>query len=230
MAPAAAAGDAPMRVDFVSDLTCPWCAIGLRELERAIAALAGEIAVELHLQPFELNPDIPPGGEPIADYAWRKAGAGAAELAARQALIRRRGQEVGYAFALRSHVYNSFDAHRLLHWAAPQGRALALKRALLMAYHVRGENPAAPDVLLQAAREVGLDAGRARSVLDSGANAEAVRATTRHWQQRGVASVPTTLIAGRWPIEGAQTAATYGQALRRLRHARFAPAGASIVE
>ena len=224
------ASDAPLRIDFVSDITCPWCAIGLRELEAAIAALAGEIPIELHLQPFELNPDIGPEGEPIEDYARRKYGAGSAALAERQALIRRRGQEVGYAFALRSHVYNTFDAHRLLHWAAPQGRALALKRALLVAYHVRGENPATANVLLQAAREAGLDAGRARSVLDSGAGAEAVRATVRHWQRRGIASVPTTLIAGRWPIEGARPSAAYEQALRRLRHARFAPADASIAD
>jgi predicted DsbA family dithiol-disulfide isomerase len=218
----------PLRVDFISDLTCPWCAIGLRQLEQALARLGDAVPVELHLQPFELNPDIPPEGEPIAAYAARKHGAGAAELAERQALIRLHGAQAGFDFALRTHVYNTFDAHRLLHWAGSQGRALELERTLLVAYHVRGENPAAHEVLLQAARDVGLDVGRARAVLASDAGADAVRSTVRYWQQRGIHSVPTVLVDGRRPIEGGQPVEVYERTLRHLHEARFAtgmPAG-----
>ena len=146
---------APLRIDFVSDVTCPWCAIGLHALEQAIARLGDDRKVELHLQPFELNPGIPTAGEPIADYAARKYGVGAAELAARQAFIRQRGAEAGLSLAERTQVYNNFDAHRLLVWAGRQGRALELKRELLQAYHARGENPALPDVLLHAVAAAG---------------------------------------------------------------------------
>jgi predicted DsbA family dithiol-disulfide isomerase len=207
---------APLRVDFISDVTCPWCAIGLQALEQAVQRLGDARPVELHLQPFELNPDIPLEGEPIADYAARKYGVGADVLAARQALIRQRGAEAGLALAERTHVYNTFDAHRLLHWAGLQGRALELKRALLQAYHVRGENPALHEVLLRAAAVAGLDEQAARRLLASGAHASEVRATVHRWQQCGIDSVPSVVIAGRHFIAGGQSAAAYEQALRRF--------------
>ena len=209
-----AAATAPLRIDFVSDVTCPWCAIGLQGLESAIARIGRP--VELHLQPFELNPGIAPEGEPIAEYAARKYGVGADQLAARQALIRERGAAAGLALALRTHVYNTFDAHRLLHWAGLQGRALELKRALLQAYHVRGENLARHEVLLQAAGTARLDEAAAREVLTRGAHAEEVRANVRHWQRCGIDSVPSVVIDGRHLIAGGQPVEVYEQALRQL--------------
>ena len=207
---------APLRIDFVSDITCPWCAIGLRSLERAIAKLGDAVPVALHLQPFELNPGMPHEGEPIADYVARKYGAGAGALAARQALIRERGAEVGYDFRLRTHVYNTFDAHRLLHWAGLERKALDLKRALLAAYHCRGENPALQDVLLHAAAEVGLDVERARELLASAACAAEVRASVRRWQQLGIDSVPSVIVNERHLIQGGQTVEMYERALRHV--------------
>jgi predicted DsbA family dithiol-disulfide isomerase len=207
---------APLRVDFVSDLTCPWCAIGLQSLEQAIARVADAVTVELRLQPFELNPGIAADGEPIADYAARKYGASAAELARRQALIRERGAQAGLALATRTHVYNTFDGHRLLHWAGLQGRGLALKKALLVAYHCRGENLAASAVLLTAAAEVGLDTERARAVLAQGLYAGEVSASAGHWQQLGIQSVPSVVLQGRHLIQGGQPAEAFERALRRL--------------
>ncbi len=208
---------APLRIDFVSDVTCPWCAIGLQALGQAIARLGDDRKVELHLQPFELNPGIPTAGEPIADYAARKYGVGAAELAARQAFIRQRGAEAGLALAERTHVYNTFDAHRLLVWAGRQGRALELKRALLQAYHARGENPALPDVLLHAVAAAGrLDDGGAREVLAGAAYADEVRGSVRLWQRRGVDSVPAVVIDRRSLLSGAQSVQVFEQALRRF--------------
>ena len=208
--------DTPLHIDYVSDVTCPWCAIGLRSLERAIAKLGDAVPVVLHLQPFELNPGIPHEGEPIADYAARKYGAGAGALAARQALIRERGLEVGYDFRLRTHVYNTFDAHRLLRWAGFEGKALDLKRALLVAYHCRGDNPALHDVLLNAAAEVGLDVERARGVLASDVYAAEVRASVRRWRQLGIASVPSVIVNERQLIQGGQTVEAYERALRQI--------------
>lgn len=204
----------PLRIDFVSDITCPWCAIGLSALEKAIAMLGDELTVALQLQPFELNPGIAREGEPIAAYAARKYGASADELAARQALIRRRAAELGLDFRLRTHVYNTFDAHRLLHWAGLQGRQLELKHALLRAYHERGENPGSPDVLLAAASEAGLDRLAAGDLLGRDHHADEVRATVRRWQRLGVDGVPATVIDGRRLIAGAQPVEVYAQALR----------------
>ncbi len=206
----------PLHIDFIADISCPWCAIGLRSLEQGIAALHGSVPLTLRLQPFELNPGMPQGGEPIADYVARKSGAGPDELAARQALIRARAAEVGYDFRARTHVFNTFDAHRLLHQAGLEGRAFELLRALLEAYHVRGENLARHEVLAAAAAEAGLDPAQARAVLDSDAHAEEVRAAVRHWQQLGINGVPAVVIDQRHLISGAQPAATYERALRSL--------------
>lgn len=203
-----------MRVDFIADITCPWCAIGLASLERAVASLDGEIAVELHLQPFELNPDIGPEGEPIADYAARKYGVGPARLAERQMLIRAQAAAIGLEFRNRTHVYNTLDAHRLLHWSASQGRQLALERALLRAYHERGENPSCPGVLLYAAAEVGLDRIAAGDMLGRGMYASEVRAISRQWQRIGISGVPAVVIDGRQIVQGYQEPEAYANALR----------------
>jgi predicted DsbA family dithiol-disulfide isomerase len=205
-----------MKIEFVSDVTCPWCAIGLAALEQAIARLGAGIEVALHFEPFELNPDLPPEGEDLAHYAARKYGATADELAARQAVIRQRAAEVGLKFGLRTRVWNTFDAHRLLHWAALEGRQRALKHALLAAYHARGENPGAHEVLLRAAAEAGLDADRARAVLEHGAYADDVRARVEHWRRVGINSVPSIVVDGRYLIQGGQPVEVFEQALRQI--------------
>jgi len=209
-----------MKIDFVSDVTCPWCAIGLAALEQAIARLGDEVPVELHFQPFELNPGLPPEGEDIAHYVARKYGSTAAELAGRQALIRSRGAEVGFTFGPRTRVWNTFDAHRLLHWAGLEGRQRQLKHALLAAYHTRGENPGAHDVLLRAAGEAGLDLGRARAVLASDEFAAEVRERVRHWQALGIHSVPSVIVDERHLIQGGQPVEVFEQALREIAAGR----------
>jgi predicted DsbA family dithiol-disulfide isomerase len=205
-----------MRIDFVSDITCPWCAIGLQALLQAIERVAASTIIELHLQPFELNPGLPHEGEPIADYAARKYGASAEQLIERQTLIRQHAAAQGLNFLPRTHVYNTLDAHRLLQWAAPQGRQLELKRALLRAYHERGENPASPEVLLAAASEAGLDRWAAGDVIGRGGLTDEVRGIVRRWQRMGIDGVPATVVDGRHLIQGAQSAEHYEQALRRF--------------
>ena len=204
-----------MRIDFISDISCPWCAIALHTLEQAIERVGLPIA--LHLQPFELNPGLPPLGEPLAAYAARRYGASAEQLAERQALIRQRAAAVGLNLRERTHVYNTFDAHRLLHWAVSHGRQLPLKRALLRAYHQRGQNLAAAEVLLDAATQAGLDRGAAGTVLGRGVFADEVRATVRRWQRLGLDGVPGVVIDGKHLIAGAQPVEVYEQTLRRLR-------------
>jgi predicted DsbA family dithiol-disulfide isomerase len=212
-----------MKIDFISDLTCPWCAIGLANLEQAIARLDGAVPVELGIRSFELNPDIAPEGEDIEHYAARKYGATPPDVAARQALIRSRAADAGLTFPARTRVWNTFDGHRLLHWARSTGRQLDLKRALLAAYHVRGENPAAHEVLLAAVATVGLDVAAARRVLAGNEFAREVRDEVEHWRARGLAGVPAILFEDHYLLRGGQSVAAYEQALRQTGLLRVRP-------
>jgi predicted DsbA family dithiol-disulfide isomerase len=208
-----------MRIDFISDVACPWCAIGLASLEQALAALGPEAeGIELHFQPFELNPQMPPEGADAAQYLKAKYGLGDAQLAANRENIRARGAALGFAFGERAHVWNTFDAHRLLHWAGLQGPApqRAMKRALLKAYHGEGRNPAAREVLLQAAAAAGLDATEAAAVIDDrDCFAPEVREAEAEWQQAGIRSVPSVVLDRRFLIQGGQPPEVFEDALRR---------------
>jgi predicted DsbA family dithiol-disulfide isomerase len=205
-----------MKLQLVSDVACPWCAIGLNSLEIALKRIGDDAAVDLEVEPFELNPDMPPEGEDVLEYVGRKYGSSAAELSARHALIRERGAAVGFTFGQRTRIWNTFDAHRLLHWAGLEGRKRELKHALLAAYHTRGENPGSREVLLRVATEVGLDVERARAVLDSGEYGAEVRERIRHWQQLGIHSVPSIVVDGRYLIQGGQPPEAFEQALREI--------------
>src|SRR5213078_2080808 len=138
-------------IAFVSDVACPWCAIGLASLETALARVNGEVEAQVSVEPFELNPDMAPQGEELVSYIGKKYSRSPEQIAQAQAMIRERGAAVGFDFGPRKHVWNTFDAHRMLHWASLEGRALELKRALLRAYHGEGRNPGAKDVLLELA-------------------------------------------------------------------------------
>ena len=209
---------APLRIDFVSDVACPWCAIGLWSLDRAIERLGDEVPVELHFEPFELNPTMPPEGEDAVEYIARKSGRPPEAIAQTRALLRERGAEVGFAFGDRQRIWNTFDAHRLLHWAGltPGGGQAALKHALLAAYHARSENPSDRAVLLRAVEEAGLDAARAAAILDSDDYGAEVRERERYWQQLGIHGVPAAVVAGRHLISGGQPPEVFEQALRRI--------------
>ena len=208
----------PLRIDFVSDVVCPWCAIGLASLEQALQRLQGEVAAEIHFQPFELNPQLPPEGEDIAGHLQRKYGMDEAQLAQNQERIRQRGAELGVVFDLgaRSRIYNTFDAHRLLHWAETEGRQRELKHALLRAYFSEGKDVSDRDTLLAIAASAGLDAGRARAILDSGEFAEEVRASERFFQQLGISGVPAIIIERRHLVSGGQPPEVFERALREI--------------
>jgi predicted DsbA family dithiol-disulfide isomerase len=207
-----------MKIDFVSDVSCPWCAIGLEALETAIARLGGDVKAEIHFQPFELNPQMPPGGQDINEHLAEKYGATPAQSEATREMIRARGEAVGFTFAMakRSRIYNTFDAHRLLHWAEQESRQLALKHALFKAYFTDGENPGAHEVLIRLAGEVGLDAARAKEILSSGEYAEDVRRQERFYLDQGINAVPAVIVNDRHLIQGGQPAEVFEQALRRI--------------
>ena len=212
------------RIDiaFVSDVACPWCAIGLASFEQALARLQDEVDVQLHFEPFELNPDMGPEGVETVPYLMRKYGRTAEQVRETQARIRERGAAVGFAFGERKHVWNTFDAHRMLHWAGLEGRGLELKRALLRAYHAEGRNPGAADVLVELAGMIGLDAARAKAIAEGDEFSAEVRERGRFWRDRGVNAVPTVVVGDRYVIEGAQPPEAFEQALRKIARDRQA--------
>jgi predicted DsbA family dithiol-disulfide isomerase len=212
-----------LRIDFVSDISCPWCAIGLASLERALAQLQAEgIEATVHFEPFELNPDMAPEGEDLGEHLTRKYGSSAEQQAQVREHIRQRGAAVGFAFhpAGRGRICNTFDAHRLLYWAGVEGgegAQLALKRALMAAYHGRAESPADPAVLLACARQAGLDEERASVVLsDRDAYADAVRERERFYTRNGIHAVPAVIVNQRHLISGGQPPEVYASALRQI--------------
>jgi predicted DsbA family dithiol-disulfide isomerase len=216
-----------MRIDVVSAVACPWCAIGVSALERALARIGGELGeVEVHLQPFELNPTMGPEGADAAQYLSEKYGLSPVQLAANRARIAERGAAEGFAFGTRSHVWNTFDAHRLLTWAAaegPPGSQRELKKALLAAYHGEGRNIASAEVLLELAAKSGLPADRAREVLERGEFAEQVRQAERFWQGIGIHSVPAVIVDRKHLISGGQPSEVFEQALRQIAAESAAP-------
>lgn len=205
-----------MKIDFVSDVACPWCAVGLASLEAALATLPPSVPVELEFQPFELNPTLAPEGRETVAYLSQKYGSTPQRIAQMRETIRERGAEVGFTFGERPWVWNTFDAHRLLYWAGLEGRQHELKRALLAAYHTDALNPGAHDVLLRLVDNLGMDVARARAILESDEYAGEVRERERHWQQRGIDSVPSIVIDDRHLIQGAQPVEAMAQALRRI--------------
>jgi predicted DsbA family dithiol-disulfide isomerase len=190
--------------------------VGLNALELAIERVEGEVSVKLQFQPFELNPQMGPEGEDSAEHLKRKYGMGDSQLAAARENLRRRGQEVGFTFGQRPRIWNTFDAHRLIHWAGLQGRQQAMKRALLQAYQADDRNPGERAVLLDCARQCGLDEQAAARVIDSGAYADEVRQAQAHWREAGINSVPSIIINQRHLIQGGQPVEVFEQALRQL--------------
>jgi len=209
-----------IKIDFISDVSCPWCAVGLWSLEQALDELQGEIGASLRFQPFELNPNMPAGGQDITEHLTQKYGSTPEQQSQIREVIRQRGAEVGFTFNMagRGRIYNTFDAHRLLHWAAAQGpdRQLALKQALLKACHEHRQAMDDHAVLLAVVREVGLDEARAGQILASDAFANEVREHENFYASAGVRSVPAVVVNDRHLISGGQPVQAYVQALRQI--------------
>lgn len=209
-----------LKIDFVSDISCPWCAIGLAALEQALDKLKGDVTVQMHVQPFELNPQMPAGGQDISEHLTQKYGSTAQQQAQIRDTIRQRGAEVGFAFhpSGRGRIYNTFAAHRLLHWAglASPDQQLALKKALLVACHSNSQAMDSPEVLLAAVAQAGLDVTRARNILASDEFTQEVRQAQAFYARQGIHSVPAVIINDRHLISGGQPVAVFEQALRQI--------------
>jgi predicted DsbA family dithiol-disulfide isomerase len=207
-----------IKIDFVSDVSCPWCVIGLKSLEAALSHLAGTIEADIRFQPFELNPQMSSAGEDVAEHIARKYGSGADQLAQTQEAIRARGADLGFEFRFgrRLRIYNTFDAHRLLGWAAGSGKQKALKEALFTAYFTDGRDLSDHQVLAEAAAKAGLDPLRARQVLETDEYAPEVREREQWYQNQGIHAVPAVILNDRYLIQGGQPVETFERALRQV--------------
>jgi predicted DsbA family dithiol-disulfide isomerase len=210
-----------MKIDFVSDIACPWCAVGLGALEQALEELQNEVKADIHFQPFELNPHMPEGGEDLVEHLGKKYGSTAEQQSQMYQNIKARGAEVGFAFhpTGRGRIFNTFDAHRLLHWAELEGAPgdqHQLKKAFLEAYQGRGEVIESHEVLLAIIKTQGMDTDAAKAVLDSDTYAEEVRAKENFYTSAGIHSVPAVIINDKHLISGGQPAAVFANALRQI--------------
>ena len=212
---------AVMKIDFVSDIACPWCAVGLGALEQALEELQNEVKADIHFQPFELNPHMPEGGEDLVEHLGKKYGSTAEQQSQMYQNIKARGAEVGFAFhpTGRGRIFNTFDAHRLLHWAEHEGAPgdqHQLKKAFLEAYQGRGEVIESHEVLLAIVKNQGMNIDAAKAVLESDTYAEEVRAKENFYTSAGIHSVPAVIINDKHLISGGQPAAVFANALRQI--------------
>lgn len=207
-----------LKIDFVSDVSCPWCIIGLKALEQAIERIGPAINIDLTFQPFELNPTMPASGQDVMEHLTQKYGGTAEDMQRNRETIRQRGAQLGFTFSMdkRSRIYNTFDAHRLLHWGHIEGRQRELKHALFDAYFTDGIDISSHSVLAEVACRAGLDPVRAAQLLASNAFATEVRASEKMYLDRGIHSVPAVIINNEHLISGGQPVELFEKALRRI--------------
>ena len=208
----------PMKIDFISDVSCPWCAIGLHSLETALGRVRDVVQATIEFQPYELNPAMPAQGQNIVDHVAQKYGSTRGQSEANRDILRSHAAAVGFAMSLSEHsrIYNTRDAHRLLHWAAGEGRQSELKHRLFDVNFAQNLNVSDPAVLADAAEQAGLDRSRAEAVLASDRYAEEVRVAQHLWRSRGIQSVPAILIDGKHLITGGQPPEIFEQAIREI--------------
>ena len=206
-----------LRLDIVSDVVCPWCLIGLANLDAALAALGDEVATEIVFHPLQLNPGLPPEGELVSDNIARKYGITPDAAKDRGGALRAAAGAAGVSLAGRSErIYDTFDAHRLIHWAGMLGRQRTMKQALLEAYFTHGRNVSDAAVLADVAAGAGFDRTAAADVLARGSFAREVTDDEIEWRSEGIASVPTMVIDREFVVSGAQDPARLARALRKL--------------
>lgn len=208
----------PLKIDIVSDVSCPWCIIGYKALDTALSNLAGQVEADITWQPFELNPNMPPEGQEIVEHITEKYGISVEQSEQNREMIKQRGLDVGYAFGNRGggRIYNTFDAHRLLHWAEGQGKQTELKLALFDMYFKESGDPSDHEQLLAVVERVGLDKDAASSVLESDQFTLEVREAQHLYQANGISSVPAVIVNNKHLISGGQPAAVFEQALAQI--------------
>lgn len=208
----------PLRIDIVSDVVCPWCIIGYRQLAEALKQTNTEH--EIHWHPFELNSNMPSEGQNLREHIMEKYGSSKEESDASRIRMTEAGSEVSFEFNFNddTRMHNTFNLHQLLYWAGQQGQKPMhdLKQALFSAHFTKGRNISDNAVLADIAAEVGLDRSEALAVLEEQRFAKEVRAEEQHWQQQGIQSVPAMIFNERHLVSGAQGVENYVNILEQL--------------
>lgn len=207
-----------LKLDIVSDVSCPWCIIGYQSLNQALTKLASDISADITWQPFELNPNMPKEGQEITEHITEKYGISVEQSEQNRMMIKQRGLEVGYEFGNRGggRIYNTFNAHRLLHWAKEFNKQTELKLALFDLYFKQNGNPSDHQQLLDVSQSIGLDRVKAQQVLESNEYEQDVRQLQRHYQSAGISSVPAVIVNNKHLISGGQPADVFEQALKEI--------------
>ena len=209
----------PVTIDIVSDVVCPWCIIGYKQLEIALSVMPGEFEADVNWHPFELNPQMPPEGQNLRQHLAEKYGTNAEQSSGARNRLTQLGEALGFTFNFDDELrmVNTFQAHQLLHWAHEQGRQTDLKLLLFAAYFSEGRDVSQPAELVQLAVTAGLPEEGAREVLESGRYAEPVRSAQRLWREREVHAVPAFVFNSQYMVPGAQEAETFLRILKNMR-------------
>ena len=208
----------PLDIQFVSDVMCPWCVVGLGNLNKALDQLSDKIDTTLTFQPFELNPNMPAEGQDLSEHITEKYGINKEQSDKNREMIQARGKEIDFDFNFNSEsrMRNSFDAHRLLHWAHLEGKQAELKKALFKAHFTHNQDVSDFSTLANLAASVNLDLAAAKGILENGHFAEEVRQQEKIWQQNGITSVPTVIINNAYAISGGQPAEVFKSAIEEV--------------
>lgn len=210
----------PLRIDIVSDVMCPWCVIGYRQLASALEQ--SHVDHEIHWHPFELNPNMPAEGQDMREHLIEKYGTTPEQSDANRAQMTARGEELGFEFNFSDgfRMHNTFNTHQLLHWAHGQGRKHDLKEALFTAHFTNGRDLSNDSVLVEVAAEIGLDRNEAATVLEDQRFAKDVRQEQQFWMQQGINGVPAVVFDQKHLVTGAQGTDNYKQMLGKLQEMR----------
>jgi len=205
-------------IKFVSDVMCPWCVVGLGNLNKALEELKDNVAVTLTFEPFELNPAMPPEGQNTKEHLIEKYGMSEEQSRQNRTMITERGKEVDFDFNFtdESRMRNSFDAHRLLHWANTENKQAELKAALFKTHFTDNQDISDVTILTNLAANIGLDEATAKTILESDQFSDEVRQQEQLWQQSGITSVPTAIINNKYAISGGQPVSTFKQAIEEI--------------
>lgn len=197
-----------LRIDLVSDVVCPWCIIGYTRLQKALELLGDKVEAEIHWHPFELNPQMPQGGQNTTEHVIEKYGITAEQSAKNRENIVHTAAELGikFNFTPESRIYNTFKAHQLLHFATEKNKETELKLRLFSAFFTEGKAIDEVEVLIQEAISIGLDEIECRAILTDGRYENIVREHEQFWTKNGIQSVPTFVFNNRYAISGAYEA------------------------
>lgn len=211
-------------IDIISDVVCPWCIIGYRQLERAIATIGDRAHFTLRWHPFELAPGLAPEGIAIQDYMRARYNASPETSRANRARLVETGAALGidFRFDENSRIYSSFNAHQLLHWAGLHDAQTALSLELFALYFTEQANIADPETLVSAAGRAGFDRDEARALLADQRYAAQVSGEMAYWRNENITGVPAYILASGFMIPGAQEAGTFVRIFEKLLERRAA--------